>query len=641
MFGRRTTQGKREDVPPDHHPQSEHQHVQQHGGEICQVPLTHKTKEKSIVTKTMHHIRDYKTAVKHGRVLRPYSYTERKVREATRNTSWGPHGGQLVEIAQLSYKHQECGIIFNVLEERFQCPPEKWRNVSKALCVLEYLVQRGSEEALTWASSQSIQNTLERLEGFSYVTADKEQRDVGAVVRQRAKTVHELLLNDEKLRDVRKKGAIQSMRMAGIHIETTTMETEAAAAEMGQKHGMSTDEDEEENAAVGTHACVQHERTLSRESTKGVSEEDNARHIEALKYLLGRPENSICADCGMKGTGCRPTWASISLGVFMCLRCAGIHRSLGVHISQVRSCSLDVWAYSQVEFMARCGGNSHANEYWEHGLEKKPRFLTIGDLENFIRDKYVEQKYRNDAEVWPPMDDRFIGEEVWSVLKVAMNEQQLADFECRQGALDLAHDADDSSKEQVSLIDLLDGVSGDEQISLIGDQTGAALQGDPFGGLDLNELAQKMTGHQIPDTTDILSELQWDASFSDVKQSAQDKGQEESSLSGAFGNEAFAEMKTDTKKQSLNDTLEYLGLGVAKEREEITSATGHLPPSLSMQKAEEPAPTLKPQEKKAHDLLVGALQDFDLAAGIASVSPKALYSGTLSPKDRGCPMVRK
>ena len=633
MFGWKTTtkgeentkQAVHHQLEPQHHQQQQQQH---HGGDICQVPFTHKTKDKSIVTKTMHHIRDYKTAVKHGRMLKPYSYTERKVREATRNTSWGPHGGQLVEIAQLSYRHQECGTIFNVLEERFQCPPEKWRNVSKALCVLEYLVQRGSEEALTWASSEPIQNTLGRLEGFSYVTADTEQRDVGAVVRQRARSVHELLLNEEKLRDVRKKGAIQSMRMAGICIDTTA----ETATEMEQRHSVSSDTDAGETV-VGAHACVQHERTLSRESTKGVSEEDNARHIEALKYLLDRPENAVCADCGMKGTGCRPTWASISLGVFMCLRCAGIHRSLGVNISQVRSCSLDVWAYSQVEFMARCGGNSHANGYWEHGLETKPRILTIGNLENFIRDKYVEKKYCNDAEVWPPVDDTYIEEEVWCVLKGAMNEQQLADFECRQEV----QDGDDSSKEEVSLIDLLDG---DEHGSyLIGDQTGVAIHDDPFGCIDVHGIAQHDTR---PDTSarDMLAGLQWDASFAGGTVNASvDKGTEKSSLSGAFRNEAFADVETDMAQQNLNDTLEYLGLGREKEKGEATM--GHIPPSLAMQRGEQEAPVLKPQEKKAQDLLVGALQDFDLAAGIASVSPKALYSGTLSSKDRGCPMVKK
>ena len=619
-------------------------HTQQESGrEICQVPLTHKAKEKSIMTKTMHHIRDYKTAVKHGRVLKPYSYTERKVRAATRNMAWGPHGSQLVEIAQFSFKHEECGIIFKVLEERFRCPPEKWRNVNKALCVLEFLVQRGSEEALTWASSETMMNTLERLEGFSYVTADKEQRDVGATVRQRARTIRELLLHEEKLHDVRKKGAIQSMRMAGVHIDNNQEEEEEAIAQEEEEGAVSSGGEEEQNVEATNYP--RHERTLSRESTKGVSEEDNARHIDALKYLLGRPENAICADCGMKGTGCRPTWASISLGVFMCLRCAGIHRSLGVHISQVRSCSLDVWAYHQVEFMARCGGNDAANGYWEHGLEKKPRILTIGDLENFIRDKYVGRKYCSE-EVWPPVDDRYMDEDVWTVLKGAMNEQQLADYECRQGYLDESCDEERSSQQQVSLIDLMDD-PGD----LIGNSNVGPLHHDPFGSIHFDGMPSLQNEKEAPGDSDVLSELQWDISFADGKKESVEvcgKPQEDStSAHAAFGNEAFESLQ-DTSKEgdSVTETLEYLGLsalGVQKGKvEEKCSIENSLASSnASMQQRQKPVPALKPQEKKAHDLLLGALQDFDLAAGIASVSPKALYSGTLSSKDRGCPMIQK
>lgn len=32
-----------------------------------------------------------------------------------------------------------------------------------------------------------------------------------------------------------------------------------------------------------------------------------------------------------------PRWASWNLGIFLCIRCAGIHRNLGVHISRVKS----------------------------------------------------------------------------------------------------------------------------------------------------------------------------------------------------------------------------------------------------------------------------------------------------------------
>ena len=44
-----------------------------------------------------------------------------------------------------------------------------------------------------------------------------------------------------------------------------------------------------------------------------------------------------------------PRWASWNIGVYVCIRCAGIHRNLGVHISKVKSVNLDTWTEEQIE----------------------------------------------------------------------------------------------------------------------------------------------------------------------------------------------------------------------------------------------------------------------------------------------------
>ena len=74
--------------------------------------------------------------------------------------------------------------------------------------------------------------------------------------------------------------------------------------------------------------------------------------------LRSIPGNSICVDCDAKN----PQWASVSFGTFFCLECSGRHRALGVHISFVRSVSMDSWSEKQITKM-RLGGNDKCNNF--------------------------------------------------------------------------------------------------------------------------------------------------------------------------------------------------------------------------------------------------------------------------------------
>ncbi|XP_055693030.1 stromal membrane-associated protein 1-like [Lutzomyia longipalpis] len=117
-----------------------------------------------------------------------------------------------------------------------------------------------------------------------------------------------------------------------------------------------------------------------------------------LTQMLRDEDNKYCVDCDAKG----PRWASWNLGVFLCIRCAGIHRNLGVHISRVKSVNLDAWTPEQVVSLQQMG-NSRARAVYEAQLPdgfRRPQ--TDSALETFIRAKYEHKKYLAREWVQPP-----------------------------------------------------------------------------------------------------------------------------------------------------------------------------------------------------------------------------------------------
>ncbi|KAG8035138.1 hypothetical protein G9C98_001628 [Cotesia typhae] len=111
------------------------------------------------------------------------------------------------------------------------------------------------------------------------------------------------------------------------------------------------------------------------------------------EQLLKIPGNDTCCDCGSPN----PKWASINLGITLCIECSGIHRSLGVHYSKVRSLTLDDWEPEILKVMAELGNNVVNNVYEavkiSNDVTKATPKCINGIREAWIKAKYVDRKF--------------------------------------------------------------------------------------------------------------------------------------------------------------------------------------------------------------------------------------------------------
>ena len=96
-----------------------------------------------------------------------------------------------------------------------------------------------------------------------------------------------------------------------------------------------------------------------RYSKKKVRGLDKEFHRELVQMRKTRG-NRFCADCGSDDS----TWASVNLGVFLCIHCAQIHRSLGSHISKVKSTmGTYLWHPDEMECMRTLGNDKARRIY--------------------------------------------------------------------------------------------------------------------------------------------------------------------------------------------------------------------------------------------------------------------------------------
>ncbi|KAG0366415.1 hypothetical protein BC939DRAFT_443257 [Gamsiella multidivaricata] len=132
------------------------------------------------------------------------------------------------------------------------------------------------------------------------------------------------------------------------------------------------------------------------------------------------PGNEVCADC----KSLSPMWASVNHGTVLCIECSGIHRSLGVHVSKVRSLNLDKWETETVGLMLKLG-NEKTNKIFEakilNGAEE--RWVSVNsdraERERFIMAKYIRKEFIDDDSDKKEFLTRSVHEAFWEAMDVS------------------------------------------------------------------------------------------------------------------------------------------------------------------------------------------------------------------------------
>lgn len=132
-----------------------------------------------------------------------YNYTDvqRKVREATSNDPWGPSSTIMTEIADATYNMAAFQEIMDIVWKRLNDHGKNWRHVYKALTLLEYIIKTGSDR-VTQNCRENVY-AIQTLKDFQFV--DKDNKDQGLNVREKAKHLVALLKDDERLKEEREK----------------------------------------------------------------------------------------------------------------------------------------------------------------------------------------------------------------------------------------------------------------------------------------------------------------------------------------------------------------------------------------------------------------------------------------------------
>ncbi|VAI74486.1 unnamed protein product [Triticum turgidum subsp. durum] len=197
-------------------------------------------------------------------------------------------------------------------------------------------------------------------------------------------------------------------------------------------HDRSASESSSYTSSVELETSTSEDLTLEKNTGNGQHHHRTNIKPEKPIDLLRRVDgNTICADCG----AAEPDWASLNLGALLCIECSGVHRNLGVHISKVRSLTLDVrvWEPSVINLFQSLG-NMFVNRVWEETLpssnngssvdntstngSQAAQYLTTTKPKHSdpfsAKEKFIHAKYADKEFVWRhSIDEIHIAQQMW------------------------------------------------------------------------------------------------------------------------------------------------------------------------------------------------------------------------------------
>jgi flagellar hook-basal body complex protein FliE len=183
--------------------------------------------------------------------------------------------------------------------------------------------------------------------------------------------------------------------LTALQEETSRLLNEGSADSAGAAHrsgasgALST-------SATSPNPSSSSDKLSSASSSSSVSSLAGGGGEETLAELRSvDPGNAACADCGAPN----PDWCSLNHGVLVCLQCSGAHRSQGVHVSKVRSLTLDALEPELLELLRQLG-NTRTNSVLAAGT-----VLDGGNASLEERTAYVKTKYADKAGVDAPRVD--------------------------------------------------------------------------------------------------------------------------------------------------------------------------------------------------------------------------------------------